>query len=175
MSFVRPELRAALWRWREALAGAALCILGFWWVIGPGGLLGWIGGVLVLAGLAQGYVGVQKARFRSGGGGPGVVQVDEGQITYFGPLGGGAVAVADLSSIALNPGGRPAHWMLQQPGQPDLHIPVTAEGSEALFDAFATLPGIRTERMLAELQKRSRHPVVIWSRGPLRPEHLRLH
>ncbi|MDU9002261.1 hypothetical protein [Sedimentitalea todarodis] len=175
MNFIRPELRAALWRWREALAGVALMVLGLWWMLGPGGLLGWVGGALVLGGLAQGFVGVQKARFRSGGGGPGVVQVDEGQITYFGPLGGGAVAVADLRSIALHPAGRLAHWVLDQPGQPELQIPVNAEGSEALFDVFAALPGIRTERMLAELQNRSPHPVVIWSRGRLRPEHQRLH
>lgn len=175
MSFIRPELRAALWRWREALAGVATVVLGLWWVVGPAGLLGWVGGALVLGGLAQGFVGVQKARFRSGGGGPGVVQVDEGQIIYFGPLGGGAVAVADLNSIVLIPGGKPAHWVLAQPGQPELQIPVNAEGSEALFDVFAALPGIRTERMLAELQNGPAHPVVIWSRGSLRPEQQRLH
>lgn len=175
MSFIRPELRAAIWRWREALIGVAMIVSGLWWIVGPGGLLGWVGGALVLGGLAQAYVGAQKARFRAGGGGPGVVQVDEGQITYFGPLGGGAVAVADLNSIALIPGGKPAYWMLVQAGQADLQIPVNAEGSEALFDVFAALPGIRTERMLAELQNGPTHPVVIWSRGSLRPEHQRLH
>ncbi|WP_424984937.1 hypothetical protein [Microbulbifer sp. S227A] len=175
MSFIRPELRAALWQYRETAAGAAMMLLGLWWVLGPGGLLGWVGGALALAGGTLSFVGLQKARFRLGGGGQGVVQVDEGQITYFGPLGGGAVAVADLKSIALIPGGRPAHWVLSQPGQPDLQIPVDAEGTEALFDVFAALPGIRTERMLAELQNGPAHPVVIWSRGSLRPEHQRLH
>jgi hypothetical protein len=175
VSFIRPELRAHFWRWREVLAGAGMVALGLWLVIGPGGLLGWMGGALALAGVAQGIVGLQKTRFRAEGHGPGVVQVDEGQITYFGPLGGGAVSVADLNSVSLNPLEKPAHWMLDQPGVPTLHIPVNAEGAEALFDAFAALPGIRTERMLAELKSGPSCPVVIWSRGSLRPEHQRLH
>ncbi|MEY8829836.1 hypothetical protein AB9K34_15730 [Sedimentitalea sp. XS_ASV28] len=175
MSFIRPELRDALWRYREAVAGLAMILLGLWWLLGPGGLLGWVGGALTLAGAAQGFVGLQKARFSSDGGGQGVVQVDEGQITYFGPLSGGAVAVADLTSIALIPDGKPAHWVLSQAGRPDVQIPVNAEGSEALFDVFAALPGIRTERMLAELQTGPEHPVVIWSRQSLRQEHQRLH
>ena len=46
--------------------------------------------------------------------------------------------------------------MLVQPGQPPLQIPLTATGAEALFDAFATLPGIRTERMLREMRATGR-------------------
>ena len=30
MSFIRPEARAALWRWREVLAGAGVGALGIW-------------------------------------------------------------------------------------------------------------------------------------------------
>ncbi len=41
-------------------------------------------------------------------------------------------------------------------------MPLAAEGADALFDAFATLPGIRTERMLAEMRRGGDHPVVIW-------------
>jgi hypothetical protein len=175
MSFVRPEATAGLWRWREVLVALAVSGLGLYWVAGPGGLLGWVGWMLMLAGLALGVVGVQRARFRSASGGPGVVQVDEGQITYFGPLTGGAVAAADLDRLALDPTGRPPHWVLDQAGQPSLHIPVNAAGAEALFDVFSALPGLKTERMLAELNGGAAHPVVIWERRRLRPVHQRLH
>lgn len=175
MNFIRPELRTHLWTWREVLAGVGMCAVGVWLWFAAGGLLGWVGGAIALAGVAQGIVGVQKVRFRSNGQGPGVVQVIEGQIMYFGPLGGGAVSVSDLDSLVLNPSGKPAHWVLEQTGVPILHIPVNAKGSEALFDAFATLPGIRTERMLSELQAGSAHSVVIWSRQSIRPTHQRLH
>lgn len=175
MSFVRPEARAAIARWREALAGAALAGLGLFWIIGPGGLLGWAGIVLLLAGGALIWIGVQRARFRGRGGGIGMVQVDERQITYFGPMSGGSVSLSELTRLTLDPSGRPAHWMLAQPGEPPLAIPVNAEGADQLFDAFAALPGLRTEYMLQNLREGGAHPVVIWERQSERPAHLRLH
>lgn len=175
MSFIRPEVKSALWRWREVLAGAAVGLLGLSWITGPGGMLGWIGWVLLFAGATLVFVGTQRGRFRTGAGGPGVVVVDEGQITYFGPLTGGMVAADDLERLTLDPTAKPAHWALEQPGQPPLLIPINAEGADALFDVFATLPGLQTERMLAELGGRAVHPVVIWERRAMRPPELRLH
>ena len=84
-------------------------------------------------------------------------------------------ARAEIERLALDPTSNPAHWVLDQPGQPTLHIPVNAEGAEALFDVFSALPGLKTEHMLAELNGGSAHPVVIWERTPSRPPHLRLH
>lgn len=173
--FFRPEAKAALWRWREVLAAAALVLVGLWWIMGPGRLLALPGWALVLAGVALCVVGVQRARFRGPGDGPGAVQVDEGQIAYFGPLTGGVVALRDLERLTLDAGLRPAHWCLEASGQAALLIPVNAAGSDALFDAFATLPGLRTERMLSELRGNSGHAVVIWERTPLRPAHTLLH
>jgi len=175
MTFFRPEAKAALWQWREVLAAAGLVLLGLWWIIGPGRLLVFPGVALVLGGAALGFVGVQRARFRDAGDGPGAVQVDEGQIAYFGPLTGGVVALTALERLSLDATQEPAQWLLEVPGQEALLIPVNAAGSEALFDAFATLPGLRTERMLSELRGTRRHAVVIWERTPLRPAHALLH
>ena len=175
MSFIRPEARAALQRWREALIGVAVALVGLSWITGPGGLLGWLGWAMIPLGAVLVFIGIQRARFRTGGAGPGVVNVDEGQISYFGPLTGGAVAARDLERLTLDPSLRPAHWVLTQPGVPPLYIPVTAEGAEALFDVFSALPGIRTERMLAQLQGGSALPVVIWEKTPSRPPGLPLH
>jgi hypothetical protein len=175
MSFIRPEAKLALWRWREVLVAGFVLILGLSWINGPGGLLGWIGWLLVAVAIALAVIGVQRARFRTGTGGQGVVTVDEGQITYFGPLDGGIIATREIERLALDPTSTPAHWVLEQPGQTVLHIPVNAEGAEALFDVFSALPGLKTEHMLAELNGGSAHPVVIWERTPSRPPHLRLH
>ncbi len=175
MSFLRPEAKAQLIRWREVLAGGAMGLLGLWWLIGPGGLLVLPAIALILAGAALGWVGVQRARFRSAGQGPGTVRVDEGQITYFGPLTGGVVALREMVALTLDKTLFPDHWQLSQPGQPELLIPVNAEGAEALFDAFATLPGLRTERMLHALQGREAHTIVIWQREGHASAPLRLH
>lgn len=165
MTFFRPEAQAALWRWRECILGGGLVLLGLWLVLGPGLLLAVPGYALILAGAAAVWLGVQRARFRGADGGAGAVQVDEGQITYFGPLTGGTVALREMDRLSLERAMFPAHWRLDQPGQSPLLIPVNAAGSEALFDAFASLPGLRTERMLTELHATRHQAVVIWRRG----------
>lgn len=174
MSFVRPEARAAMWRFREILSGIGLGALGVWLALGRG-LTVWLGYAAVGVAIGLIIVGLQRARFRTGGGGPGVVGIDEGQIAYFGPLSGGVVAVADLERLTLDPTAQPAHWTLESSAQPPLYIPVNAEGSEKLFDAFSVLPGIKTERMLSELRGRATYPVVIWEKSSARPANLRLH
>ncbi len=174
MSFVRPEARVALWRYREVLSGVGLGALGLWLALGRG-LTIWLGYAAIGVAIGLIVVGIQRARFRTGGGGPGVVSIDEGQIAYFGPLSGGVLAVADLERLTLDPTAQPAHWVLESASQQPLHIPVTAEGSEQLFDVFAVLPGMKTERMLAELRGRATYPAVIWEKSSARPAHLRLH
>jgi hypothetical protein len=171
MISIRPEARAALWRWRETLIAGGLGLLALRWLALPG-LLFWLGCVTGVLALVLAVVGVQRARFRIGSGGPGVVQITEGQITYLGPLTGGAVALSELERIVLDPTARPAHWVLVQPGQPDLAIPVTAEGADALFDAFSALPGLNSQRMVTRLRDPGPHSVVIWERQPLRPDGL---
>ncbi|WGW04016.1 hypothetical protein [Tropicibacter oceani] len=173
---IRPEAAATLGRFREALTGAGVLLLGLYWAFFTGGgLLHWIGYGVMTLGIVLIVTGLQRARFRRGDGGPGIVQVIEGRITYFGPLSGGVADIDALSALTLDPTARPAHWRLDQPGLPPLHIPVNAEGSEALFDAFAHLPGIRTEFMLRELERKGAHPVVIWRAASAQPITRRLH
>ena len=165
MTFFRPEAMAALKRWREVLLGVALAVLALWWLAGPGGLLGYLAPVMLVGAGALIMVGLQRGRFRGGGGGLGTVQVDEGQVTYFGPLTGGAVALREMSRLTLDGAQRPAHWRLEQPDHAPLMIPIDADGADALFDAFASLPGLKTERMLAQLHDAPATPVVIWERA----------
>ena len=175
MSFIRPEAAAGLNRWREALYGGAVLLIALFWLFGSRGLLHLLGYPVAILALVLIWVGIQRARFRSASDGAGAVQVDEGQITYFGPMTGGATALADLERLTLVRNLKPAHWRLDTPQHDSLLIPVNAAGSEALFDAFATLQGLQTERMLAELNGRGDQPVVIWERRSLRPSHVRLH
>lgn len=164
MSFIRPEARAAVAQWREALVGGAVLLLGIWWASGFG-VMKWLGIFFVAVGAVLIVSGIQRARFRIGKGGPGVVQVDEGEVSYFGPLNGGSVAMRSVSRVVLDGRSQPAVWALYQPGQAPLHIPVNAEGSDALFDAFASLDGIKTEHMLTQLKAAPDHPVVIWAKS----------
>lgn len=179
MGFFRPEVRALLWRWREVLGGVAVALIGLWLVMGPGFLLAVPGYILLVAGAVFVWLGIQRARFRGADGGAGAVQVDEGQVTYYGPLAGGTVALREMDRLSLDRSMYPAHWKLDQAGQVPLLIPVNAAGSEALFDAFATLPNLKTERMLQELHATRdqvlKQAVVIWQKPEVAPAGITLH
>ncbi len=175
MSFIRPEARVAIWRWRELIVAALMLLVGLKWAFTSYGVTAATGWALVVVGLLIAVIGAQRLRYRLGAVGPGVVQVDEGQIAYFGPLIGGAVAASELQRLRLDHSAKPPHWVLEQDGQPALAIPVNAAGNEALFDVFAALPGLKTERMLSELRRKGPHQVVIWERSPSRPPLHRLH
>ena len=172
--FIRPEVRAAILRWRECFVGAGVMILAlvFW---RAGGLLSYLAPLVACGALGLAWIGLQRGRFRGDGAGVGTVQVVEGQITYFGPQSGGAVAVTELERLTLDGTAFPAHWRLTQSGQPELAIPVDAHGADALFDAFSRLPGLRTERMLSEMRGKPKQQIVIWERAPMRPPHAKLH
>ncbi|WP_343502765.1 hypothetical protein [Alloyangia pacifica] len=175
MSFLRPEAEATLMRWREVLVGAGAVALGLYWALFTGGLLALLGWAVALAGAALTFAGVQRARFRTGTGGPGMVQVVEGRISYFGPLTGGFADLSSLTALSLDPSARPPHWLLRSEDGTMLAIPLTAEGSEQLFDIFAQLPGLQTERMLSKMQAGGSAPVLIWQRASAQNHPLRLH
>lgn len=172
---IRPEAKSWLLRNREALAGAALTVLGLWWLAGPGGLLKLPAIGLMAGGAALSWVGLQRLRFRTAGDGQGVVQVTEGQVAYLGPVTGGALSLQEVSALTLDRRRPPGAWVLDQPGRESLVIPVNAEGAEALFDAFASLPGLRTALMLAALQRNDLHRTVIWRRDTRADAQLPLH
>lgn len=165
--FFRPEARQALYRWREAIAAAAGLGLGLWWGLTSIGIMIWVGWLLVLVSIAFGYAAVQRLRFHPGAGGPGIVQVAERQIAYFGPLTGGVIALDDLIGLDVMGDAYPPHWRLRSDSGEVLDIPLNAEGSEALFDAFASLPGLRVEQLIAASRIQDATTRLVWRRRPL--------
>jgi len=167
MNFIRQELRYAIWRYRDALIGIAVLLLGVYWVVNGFGFISILGMSVAVVGALLALAGIQRGRFRSGLGGAGVVQVDEGEVTYFGPFYGGSVVIENIVKVELDPTNRLAPvWVLYDRVAGRIRVPTNAEGAEALFDVFANLDGIETERMLAELQKDHKKPVVIWQAKP---------
>lgn len=162
MSYIRPEVAQAAMRWREALVGGAAILLGAYWLLAGRGIMPWLGGIIAVIGVLLVVTGIQRGRFRLGSGGAGVVQVDERQVSYFGPLSGGIVPMGALTRIELDPTGQPMHWVLYHSAGGPLHIPLDAEGAETLFDVFASLPEMRTEAMLALLEDPPQAPVSVW-------------
>ena len=71
-----------------------------------------------------------------------MVEVDEGQVGYWGPSFGGFVALADLVEVRLTEFHGTRQWRLRTASGEVLTVPVDAAGAEKLYDAFAALPGI---------------------------------
>lgn len=175
MSFIRPAARAALWRWREVIIGAGLGALALLWALNAYGILRILAVILLALAAVLVLAGIQRARFRGRGGGQGVVQVIEGQVSYFGPLTGGAVALSELSALSLDGRAKPSHWLLVPDQGSPLHIPISAEGADALFDAFTGLPGLKTEHLLRVKNAGSPTLNVVWRRDDLQKQINTMH
>lgn len=148
---IRSDAAATLHRWREVIATAALGLVGLY-IASLGGL------VLIPLGLglsalaaALGLQALRRLRFVGAPDGPGIVEVDEAQITYLSALGGGSVSLRELAEIRLVTRRGNRYWHLRQTDGAALPIPVDAAGSDALFDAFATLPALDTGALVAAL------------------------
>lgn len=171
---IRPEAVALLYRWREVIF-AALALLASVWVGTRGGpILGVLG--LGGAALAVGWAvsGWRRLRFAQDIAAPGLVEVVEGEVRFFGPTLGGAISLADLTELRLITLRGRRIWRLKQRDGQALLIPVDAAGAEALYDAFTTLPGLDMTALLAALTPATTGPglvsgqtpdmVVIWHR-----------
>jgi hypothetical protein len=149
MSFLRDDARAALLRWREVIGAVAVTALGLWWASLGGMILLPFGLALAALGAGWAWTALRRLRFQPLGDAPGVVELDEGRITYFGLSGGGSVGLSDLAELRLLRMRGRAVWRLKQGDGQAILIPAEAQGAEALFDAFASLPGIDLGQVVA--------------------------
>jgi hypothetical protein len=161
MSRLRTGARATLARWR-GIALSLLPVAGAAALAGGAALRGAPVALALLAGagaLSALMLRDSLSRLRlHRAGGPGVVEVAEGRVAYFGPAHGGVADLDTLRSIEIAGG----DWVLRSPESPTLRIPLAAEGATALLDAFAALPGFSPARA-AEAAGSPAHALV-WRR-----------
>jgi len=166
---IRPEILAAFRRNSEVLGSLTLVGLGGWIVLRSGWFWMLIGALIVLAGLGLAYISWRKLAFRSEEVGPGVVEVDERQISYFSAYEGGAVSINQLARVSAVTGvaggqAKDVHWVLEEDGGARLVIPNSAAGAEQLFDAFAALDGVDYASASRAIGALSNESLVIWSK-----------
>ncbi len=148
---IRPEVAAFAHRWREMGLAIALAAFGLWLVWLGGYLLVPLGAASIAMAAGWALLALRRVRFTSNGDAPGLVEVDEGQIAYFGPQTGGAVGLPDLVELRLVTMRGRRLWRLKQSDGQALLIPIEAAGADRLFDAFASLPGMDTAALVAAL------------------------
>lgn len=172
---IRSDARAFLLRWLEVAIGIAVLALGVYGAMTAFGFFVYVSFVLIIGGLAIIRVGVRRARFPVRKGGAGVVEVDERQITYFGPLGGAAVSIdalvrVEVETTAQGPCGADLFWVFYTDGAMPLRVPGNAEGVATLFDALAALPGVDYQAATSAAAATGPDVFAIWTK-----ERRRLH
>ena len=167
MTFLRPEAASTLLRWRDAIVGGTLLAFGLYSAFTGLTVQRWTGYLLIVLGAALLWQGIKRARFPAPGGGPGVVDVDERQITYFGPLGGGAVSIDELTCVTirttdLGPAVSDLFWDFTDRSGTTLTIPGDAENAALIFDALAALPGVDYEAATRAASSTAQALFVVW-------------
>lgn len=151
MPLIRPEALAALSRWREVAFSGGIALLGLWLMALGGVILLPFGAAVLGLGAVLALTAFRRLHFAQTIAAPGVVEVVEGEVRYFGPSVGGMVSLAELVEIRLIRLRGRRMWRLKQADGQALLIPVDAAGAEALFDGFATLPGLDMAAAVAAL------------------------
>ncbi|MEM7296223.1 MAG: hypothetical protein AAF330_06320 [Pseudomonadota bacterium] len=166
MSVIRPEAATLIARWWGfglALTGLAL---GLTWAVAAQGLLPYAGAVLSVVSALFAVDQLKRARFVTGDGGAGLVEVDERQITYFSAGQRGArFAIDSLARVEIEVlGARRRAWVFSDAAGGTLRVPLNAVGAEALFDALAALPGMHSDEAVKAASAKGPDRFLIWQR-----------
>ena len=164
MGLIREEVIAAAHRGRELIAAGVVALAGLWLMWLGGYLLFPVGAVILAICAVWAVQTWRRLRFSQDLAAPGMVEVDEGQVGYLGPTFGGFVALPDLTEVRLLTMQGQRLWRLKQSDGQALLIPVSAAGADRLFDAFASLPGMDSQTLVAAAGGH-RADGVIWRRG----------
>ena len=167
--FLRPEAIAALKRWGEVIAGGVLALMGLWALLSAGWVMQATGAGLILLGAAIAFAAWRRIKFSGFSGGPGVVEVDERQISYFGAYEGGAVSLEMLARVTMlsNSSGQLV-WLFEEDGGQSLTIPAAAAGADQIYDALSALPGLDYEAANRAMRAGSHESFVIWAKPQTR-------
>jgi hypothetical protein len=148
---IRPEIIDAVLRYREALGAGVVVLAGLWLMALGGYVLVPLGAIVAAIGAVLTLTALRRARFAQTVAAPGVVELDERQVSYLAPELGGFISLDELAEIRLLSMKGRRMWRLKQADGQALLIPVDAEGAEKLFDVFAALPGMDSAALVLAL------------------------
>ena len=174
MSFIRPEAAKTISTWAEPVIYAGIAIL--CGVKGIGLLANGhgVGVVLTAIGLFAIFAfygavtrSVYAQRMREKG--PGIVSIQEGRISYLGPLGGAILARDALVSVDIVTnstafGAADLHWVLTDESHQKIAIPGAAADADKLLDALGALPGFDHDAFVKAMKANGNERFPVWRR-----------
>ncbi len=174
MSFIRPEAAKTISTWAEPVIYAGIAIL--CGVKGIGLLANGhgVGVVLTAIGLFAIFAfygavtrSVYAQRMREKG--PGIVSIQEGRISYLGPLGGAILARDALVSVDIVTnstafGAADLHWVLTDESHQKIAIPGAATDADKLLDALGALPGFDHDAFVKAMKAHGNERFPVWRR-----------
>lgn len=169
MNFIRPNVRAHFSKWAEAylvtlilIIGVRVLIRGF---VIESIVYEIVGAIISVIGLVLLRGTIQRIQFRRSQKAPGMVDVTEREISYFGPMHGKTLSLESLSKIELRESEAYASvWVLHNSEGDPMIVPTSAKGSDRLFDAFTSLSGVRMDALVKAVNTVPVHNHVIWER-----------
>ena len=166
---IRPRLQALLRANAELLVFAGLALFGLWVAFWGGWFFALLGAAVALVGGSLALGALRRGPFRRPVGAPGVVEIVEGAIRYYGATEmGGEIPLRDLVEIRLLRLEGRVHWRLRSQTAEALLIPVDAAGASALADAFTALPGLHmgtVSAALAQVADQGEAMRTVWRRS----------
>jgi hypothetical protein len=173
MNFIRPEVREALWRWREVIVCGLLILWGVR-MIGVGldresVTQTFMGGAVSALFAVLLFWAVLRAKMYKPVKAVGVVEVTEREVGYLAPEGGAYVSLDDLVKLEIvtndrGPAEDDVFWVLSHRNGEPIAIPASAKGSELLFDAFAALKGVDFEAAVRAMGSTENARFLIWEK-----------
>lgn len=171
MSFVRPEVRAAISRYSEVL-WAIVALAAALWLLSLGGIFFSLLSLPFFAvAVAFGLYGSRRARFRSRQSSApkaeGVVDLVEQELTFFTSGEGAKVALSEVSRIEIrtcdsSEGQEDMYWVISQKYAQQVEIPASAVGGDEVFDALVAFPGADYEKVIKASQYKGANRFLIW-------------
>lgn len=169
MDFIRPELRAILWRWREVILLVGIIVCSTYMFIVGAGLVRVITIGLIIIGLAFVYPAIRQARATSPVVSVGVVEITERRIRYMGPETGSEISANDLNMVQIESRdekdpNRDVTWIFEDIYGGSMAIPSGAQGARALLDAVSSLPGADLDAVVRAMGYPQRNLFTIWKK-----------
>ena len=168
MSFVRDDAAKALRRYQELFVGLALILVSIWVWVNFLGVLRWIALPLAVLGLVSAWYAWRRVRVKAGNDGPGVLEVDERRLSYFGPFGGTSISLDDVIRIEietteLGPFTEDMFWLFHTRTE-TARIPSSAQGGDKIFDVLSSFSGADYDAAIRASSSSKRDNFLIWQK-----------